>query len=192
MNMHPCGLFFCLQRFYSGFRRGQTPLHLSSNRGHLDVCQFLVEKGANVNATEDKYATLHYAYEYKDALLGFVFLQRFYSAIFSGSTPLHCSIAAGHLGVCQFLVDKEADVEATYDKYATLPCACAHEHAPMRFVWFATFLFWNFQWNHPVAFVFCTRPLGRLPVSRRNSRKKGRTRECYNPRVRHPALRIRT
>jgi ankyrin repeat protein len=36
---------------------GQSSLHWSSVEGHIDVCQFLVERKADVNAKDNKYIT---------------------------------------------------------------------------------------------------------------------------------------
>jgi hypothetical protein len=69
------------------------------------------------------------------------------------------------LDICQFLVEKGADVNAENNENATQPYAYAYEHALMRFAFFASFFFWNFQWKQPAAFLYCKMPLGRLPVS---------------------------
>jgi hypothetical protein len=64
------------------------------------------------------------------------------------------SSLGGHLVISQYLVEKGADVNATDKEYGTQPYTYAYEHALMRFVLFATFLIWNFQWKNPAAFVF--------------------------------------
>ena len=48
--------------------------------------------------------------------------------IFSGRTPLHWSSCNGHIGVCQFLVEKGAEVNATSNQYDTQPFTYAYEH----------------------------------------------------------------
>ena len=53
---------FCFQRFDTGILRGATSLHWSAGAGHLEVCQFLVENGADVNAKDDEYDTLLYTH----------------------------------------------------------------------------------------------------------------------------------
>jgi hypothetical protein len=63
MNMHTFFFIFCFDRFDSGILCRNTPLHSSSGIGLLDVCQFLVEKGANVNATDDEYDTQPYVHK---------------------------------------------------------------------------------------------------------------------------------
>jgi hypothetical protein len=70
-------------------------------------------------------------------------------------TPLHLSSLEGHFGVCQFLLEKGAVVNAKNNEYDILPYAYAYDHVPMGIVLFATFLFWNFQWTHPAAYLFC-------------------------------------
>jgi hypothetical protein len=54
-----------LRRCDSGILRGKTPLHVSSLGGFLDVCLFLVEKGANVDATDNLYDTQPFTYAYE-------------------------------------------------------------------------------------------------------------------------------
>jgi hypothetical protein len=45
--------FFCYERFNSCyFRNGLTPLHLSSKHGHVEVCQLLVQRNADVTARD--------------------------------------------------------------------------------------------------------------------------------------------
>ena len=59
---------FCSQRSDCRIYSGETPLHWSSKRGHLVVCQCLVEKGADVNATDNMYETRPNAYADENAL----------------------------------------------------------------------------------------------------------------------------
>jgi ankyrin repeat protein len=130
---------FYLHRFDSGIHSGSTPLHASSAFGHLEVCQFLVEKRANVNATRNEYDIQPYAYTYEHSLMIFVLIKRFDSGTLSGTTPLLWSSVRGNLEVCQFLVQKRANVNAKDNQYDTQPYACTHEHSLIAFVSFATF-----------------------------------------------------
>jgi ankyrin repeat protein len=62
----------------------QTPLHWASREGHLEVAQLLLDKGADVKATNSN----------------------------CGGTPLHLASREGHLEVAQLLLDEGADVKA--------------------------------------------------------------------------------
>jgi len=57
-----------------------TPLHLASGNGHLEVVKFLVSQGANVNALND-----------------------------AGNTPLHWAALLGELQVVEYLLSQGAD-----------------------------------------------------------------------------------
>lgn len=58
-----------------------TPLHWAARNGHLDVCAFLLDSGADINFADD---------------------QNF--------TPLHYAIWGGHLDVCTLLVNRGANL----------------------------------------------------------------------------------
>lgn len=64
---------------------GYTPLHYAAKSGHLDVVQFLVENGADVNA---------------------ISLNEFLE------TPLHMAVSSGRLDVVRFLVERGAHVDS--------------------------------------------------------------------------------
>jgi len=61
---------------------GWTPLHYACTRGHLDVAQFLILNGANVNATS-----------------------------INGSTPLMMAAQSGNEELIKYLLDKGADLQ---------------------------------------------------------------------------------
>ena len=62
----------------------KTPLHLAAVNGHLDVVQYLVEQGANKEATDD-----------------------------CNKTPLFVAAKGGHLEVVQYLVEQGVNKDAT-------------------------------------------------------------------------------
>jgi hypothetical protein len=66
-------MFFVCNVLILVFCRGSAPLHYSSYWGRLVLCQFLVEKGADVNAKENMYGTQPYAYAYKNPDFSFVY-----------------------------------------------------------------------------------------------------------------------
>jgi ankyrin repeat protein len=60
-----------------------TPLHRAAQGGHLEICEFLVAKGAEVNAKSN-----------------------------SAETPLHLAAQNGHGKICELLIAKGAEVKA--------------------------------------------------------------------------------
>lgn len=62
---------------------GDTPLHDSSNSGHLMISTFLIEKGADININNK-----------------------------NGETPLHKSAYHGHFEVAELLINKGANINA--------------------------------------------------------------------------------
>jgi ankyrin repeat protein len=62
------------------YESGQTLLHISSSRGHVEVVKFLLNKGANPNLIDD-----------------------------NGQTPLHLSAFKGNLEAVKYLLSKGAD-----------------------------------------------------------------------------------
>ena len=89
-----------------------TPLTNASKYGHLPICEFLVEEGANVNHSAN------------DTMMG--------DGIFTGCdpydterTPLTHAAENGHLPVCEFLVKAGADVEHISSNDGFTPLALA-------------------------------------------------------------------
>ena len=64
-------------------RSGKTPLHSAAAKGHKNVADLLLAKGADVNAKDN-----------------------------AGLTPLHCAAANEHKNVAELLLAKGADVNA--------------------------------------------------------------------------------
>jgi hypothetical protein len=52
----------------------------------MDVCIFLVERGADVNATDDEYATQPYTYAYAHLHVNFCFVCDVVILVFSAET----------------------------------------------------------------------------------------------------------
>ncbi|KAF9432996.1 hypothetical protein BGZ76_010022 [Entomortierella beljakovae] len=70
---------------YQSASRKLSSLHLAASYNHLELCKFLIERGANVNLAD-----------------------------MEGWTPMHCAAAEGHLKVFEYLVTKpDADLQAT-------------------------------------------------------------------------------
>lgn len=63
---------------------GNTALHLAVKYEHLDMVEYLCEKGASLNIKND-----------------------------SGSTPLHCAAFTGNTAIIEYLLQKGAEIDAT-------------------------------------------------------------------------------
>ena len=94
----------------------QTPLHLTSRMGHIDLARLLTEHGADTAAqSEDGTTPLHWA-----SKLGHVDLARFlieHGADVAvqrgdGTTPLHWASEWGRVNVARLLVEHGADATA--------------------------------------------------------------------------------
>ena len=62
---------------------GWTCLHIAADNGHLDICRLLLDKGAQVEAKDNR-----------------------------GCTPLHWAAREGYVEIVRLLCDRGADVEA--------------------------------------------------------------------------------
>ena len=78
-----------------------TPLHVASQEGHVDICRYLLDHGAEVNSRRS-----------------------------DGLTPLHVSCKTGHVEVTRLLLSRGADVAAV-DKqlFTPLHYAAVTEHS---------------------------------------------------------------
>ena len=59
-----------------------TPLHLAARNGHLELCQFIMEKVEDQNPKAPR----------------------------CGTTPLHLAAIKGHLNVCHYILGKVSDL----------------------------------------------------------------------------------
>jgi ankyrin repeat protein len=122
-----------------------TPLVFASKNGHLPVCEFLLEEGADVNhfvndtmmgdgvftgydSYDTKKTPLTYAAEYGH-LPVCIFLVKAGANIElpstnDGFTPLALASRAGHLAVCEFLIRAGADVNNA-EEWSATPLALA-------------------------------------------------------------------
>ena len=86
------------------FAKGVTPLHYAALMGHGDIAQFLVERGAQVNARHD-----------------------------GGRTPLHDAAMKGHSDLVRMLLLSGADINAP-DKGGSTPCDVAATYGQQSMV----------------------------------------------------------
>jgi len=101
-----------------------TPLHIASNHGHVEIVQYLVNKGANINATDRGGCTpLHSAVELGHFEAVRWLVQEGNASIDTanecGETPLHYATYDGDVKTIQCLVANGANVYATNKKNKT-------------------------------------------------------------------------
>lgn len=74
-------------------RNGLTPLHYAAMSGHQGILEYLLEKGARVEAVDEIF----------------------------GWTPLHCAADSGHAGIVSLLLAHQASVDARDDRISWTP-----------------------------------------------------------------------
>ncbi|CAH0056230.1 unnamed protein product [Clonostachys solani] len=87
----------------------ETPLHIASRSGQIDMVRLLLEKGANVNAIIDRVETAFYIAS-SQGDLELARLLHAHGADISIGHPLHVAAYAGHLDFAKLLVSWGADV----------------------------------------------------------------------------------
>ena len=106
--------------FNGGNPRCDTPLHSAARYNiNVDVLEYLVSKGANVNARkgDNQYTPLHCAAE-SNTNVGVLKCLISYGADIharsnGGHTPLHCAVISNpNIGVLQYLVSQGVDIHA--------------------------------------------------------------------------------
>ena len=74
-------------------RNGLTPLHYAAMSGHLAILEYLLEKGAEIEAVDELF----------------------------GWTPLHCAADNGHAKIVRFLLTHKGSVDAKDDRVSWTP-----------------------------------------------------------------------
>ena len=98
------------------FTGGQTPLHIASQVGHVDVARLLIEHGADVAAQRrDGMRPLHQASERGDVDMAWLLIEHGADVAaqeWDGATPLHRASERGHVDMARLLIEHGADAAA--------------------------------------------------------------------------------
>ena len=118
--------------------KGDTPIHIASERGHLSIVEYLIEK-QNVNIEikgNNERTPLHYAC--KNGYLPIVEYLIFKGANIDAEdendwTPLLCACNEGYLPITEYLISKGANIEAKDKIYRETPLhdACENGNLPI-------------------------------------------------------------
>ena len=99
---------------------GSRPLHWAAGQGHLEIVDLLLQKGADINATDnDNITPLHVAVGKKQKDVVRYLLDKKANPNLKdakGDTPLQGAVELGQMDVVQLLVDAGADVNAANDE----------------------------------------------------------------------------
>lgn len=111
---------------------GNTPLHIASKNGHMDIVKALLKKGANVNARNKRENTpLHIASKIGYANIVDVMVNDYNAHLNvqdnNGYTPLHYAVIGGYFKIVSTLVSKGANKKlGTYGKNGKTPLELAN------------------------------------------------------------------
>lgn len=104
----------------------QTPLHIASRLGNVDIAMLLLQHGADVDAvTKDSYTPLHIAAKEGQDEVAAVLLEHGASSTAAtkrGFTPLHLAAKYGNMKVAKLLLQKDAPVDAQGKVSTAPPC----------------------------------------------------------------------
>ena len=121
--------------------KGHTPLHIASERGHVEVVKFLLERGADINQVEGGGATpLLIASVYDHVEVVRILTEKgadINKADNDGATPLFAASAEGDVEVVRILAERGADINKA-DKYVYTPLYAASQAGHVDVVRFLT------------------------------------------------------
>jgi ankyrin repeat protein len=93
-----------------------TPLHASVLGGHIEICQLLFARGADINSRcGDNWTPLHVALEFGYIELAKLLLNHGADVNFQekrGQTPLYFAASQGVLEACRILLEHDAEVDS--------------------------------------------------------------------------------
>ena len=98
-------------------KNGNIPLFLAINEGNLEIVQYLITQGANIESkTKDGLTPLHFASGNNDIkIVEYLITQgaNIESKANDGFTPLHFASRYGHIKIVEYLITHGANINAT-------------------------------------------------------------------------------
>ena len=94
---------------YSALKNGRTPIHMASERGHLEIVRFLVQNCHNPNPRCENWMTpLYLASKYGNFdvvkyLINHIDITEIFKKDVHGFSPIHVAVINGHLEVLKIL-----------------------------------------------------------------------------------------
>ena len=92
--------------------RYKAPLHYAAENGHQETCEFLMNRGADIEALSKSGLTpLHLAAASGNMEVCKLLINKQAKVINDGATPLHCAAIKGHKEICKFFLTEDEDVD---------------------------------------------------------------------------------
>ena len=108
----------------------KTPLMAACDSGNIELCKYLIEKGADVNIKTKGYnGTPLIAASWNIELCKYLIEEKradvnIKSEGYNATTPLIATCFSGNIEVCKYLIEKGANVNINTDWYLPLIAAC--------------------------------------------------------------------
>ena len=121
---------------YSALKNGRTPIHMASERGHLEIVRFFVQNCHNPNPRCENWMTpLYLASKYGNLdvvkyLLNHIDITEIFKKDVHGFTPIHVAVINGHLEVVKILAifTENPNITCTSNKLTPIHMAAYYNH----------------------------------------------------------------
>ncbi len=109
----------------------RSPLEIACRRGHLGVCRFLIDRGANIHSKTSQNTTLlHFAARYGHHKVCHLLVGEGLNVnaqTLGGITPLHYAVWSGDIETCKTLLENGAELGHAFGEYSMTSLSIAAE-----------------------------------------------------------------